>query len=206
MKEDLTKVDLADDLQNRHIRLVAGENRHGHQLRIHAPELLQGGRREDQSRRTDTLRHTPPYAESRPLEVREVELQPPGRGEVLIRVAAAGVCHSDLSVIDGTRPRPIPMVLGHEASGYVEACGEGVEDLKPGDQVVCIFAPGCGGCGPCAEGRPALCEPAAQRSGAGELLTGERRLSLGEIPVNHHVGVSAFAEYAVVARQSILKV
>lgn len=148
----------------------------------------------------------PPYAESRPLEVREVELQPPGRGEVLIRVAAAGVCHSDLSVIDGTRPRPIPMVLGHEASGYVEACGEGVEDLKPGDQVVCIFAPGCGGCGPCAEGRPALCEPAAQRSGAGELLTGERRLSLGEIPVNHHVGVSAFAEYAVVARQSILKV
>ena len=147
-----------------------------------------------------------PYVDSRPLEVREVELQDPGRGEVLIRIAAAGVCHSDLSVIDGTRPRPVPMVLGHEASGYVEACGEGIGDLQPGDQVVCIFAPGCGTCGPCAEGRPALCEPAAQHSGAGELLTGQRRLSIDASPVNHHVGVSAFAEYAVVSRQSILKV
>lgn len=148
----------------------------------------------------------PPYVDSRPLEVREVELQDPGRGEVLIRIAAAGVCHSDLSVIDGTRPRPVPMVLGHEAAGYVEACGEGIEDLKPGDQVVCIFAPGCGTCSPCAEGRPALCEPAAQHSGAGELLTGHRRLSIDTTQVNHHVGVSAFAEYAVVSRHSVLKV
>ena len=144
----------------------------------------------------------PPYVESLPLEVREVELQSPGRGEVLIRIAAAGVCHSDLSVMDGTRPRPVPMVLGHEAAGYVEACGEGVEGLKPGDQVV-IFARAAALAAP-APRRP-LCEPAAQHSGAGELLTGHRRLTDAG-PVNHHVGVSAFAEYAVVARQSILKV
>ena len=96
------------------------------------------------------------------LAVCELELAAPGPGEVRIRVAAAGVCHSDLSVINGTRPRPVPMVLGHEASGYVEEVGAGVDDLAPGDHVVCIFAPGCGNCLPCAEGRPALCTRAAK--------------------------------------------
>lgn len=146
------------------------------------------------------------YAAEKPLTVREVELAPPGPGEVLIRIAAAGVCHSDLSVINGTRPRPLPMVLGHEASGYVEEVGAGVDDLAPGDHVVCIFAPGCGRCTPCAEGRPALCEKAAKHHGVGELMTGHRRLSMDGRPVHHHVGVSAFASHAVVARQSLVKV
>ena len=140
------------------------------------------------------------------LTVREVTLDDPGRGEVLIRGAAAGVCHSDLSVINGTRPRPVPMVLGHEASGFVETVGPGVEDLAPGDHVVCIFAPGCGSCTRCAEGRPALCTRAARHHGAGELMTGHRRLSIDGQPVNHHVGVSAFATHAVLARQSLVKV
>ncbi|QGZ34525.1 zinc-dependent alcohol dehydrogenase family protein [Stappia indica] len=146
------------------------------------------------------------YAAEKPLIVREVELAPPGPGEVLIRIAAAGVCHSDLSVINGTRPRPLPMVLGHEASGYVEEVGAGVDDLAPGDHVVCIFAPGCGRCTPCAEGRPALCEKAAKHHGVGELMTGHRRLSMDGRPVHHHVGISAFASHAVVARQSLVKV
>lgn len=146
------------------------------------------------------------FAEEAPLEVREVDLAPPGRGEVLIRVAAAGVCHSDLSVINGTRPRPLPMVLGHEASGHVEEVGAGVDDLKPGDHVVCIFAPGCRNCTPCAEGRPALCERAAKHHGVGELMTGTRRLSLDGQPVNHHVGVSAFATRTVMDRRSVVKV
>lgn len=145
------------------------------------------------------------YAAEKPLTVREVELAPPGPGEVLIRIAAAGVCHSDLSVINGTRPRPLPMVLGHEASGYVEEVGAGVDDLAPGDHVVCIFAPGCGRCTPCAEGRPALCEKAAKHHGVGELMTGHRRLSMDGRPVHHHVGISAFASHAVVARQSLVK-
>lgn len=146
------------------------------------------------------------FETARALNVREVDLADPGRGEVLIRVAAAGICHSDLSVINGNRPRPAPMVLGHEASGFVEAVGHGVEDLAPGDHVVCIFAPGCGSCIPCAEGRPALCTRAAKHHAVGELMTGHRRLSMDGRAVNHHVGVSAFATHAVLARQSLVKV
>jgi len=147
-----------------------------------------------------------PYAESRPLAIEEVELGPPGPGEVLVRVRAASLCHSDLSVINGDRPRPMPMVLGHEAAGEVVECGAGVDDLAAGDQVIMVFVPSCGRCLPCAEGRPALCEPAAVANAAGSLASGARRLSLDGTPVNHHLGVSAFAEYCVAARASLVKV
>ena len=148
----------------------------------------------------------PPYATSRPLDVVELDLAPPGHGEVLVRMGAAGLCHSDLSVIDGSRPRPTPMALGHEAAGIVEALGEGVSDLKPGDHVVLVFVPSCGRCGPCAAGRPALCEPGAKANAAGTLLDGARRLAFRGEPVNHHLGVSAFADHAVVARESCVKI
>ena len=146
-----------------------------------------------------------PYAQSQPLKIREVELDPPGEGEVLIRIKAAGLCHSDLSVISGDRPRPVPMVLGHESAGEVAECGPGVTDLKPGDRVIMVFMPSCGCCLPCAEGRPALCEPGAAANGAGTLLSGARRLHMGGTTVNHHVGVSCFSEYAVVSRRSCVK-
>jgi alcohol dehydrogenase len=154
----------------------------------------------------ETIGLSAPYAESRPLKIREVELDPPGPGEVLVRVHAAGLCHSDLSVITGDRPRPVPMVLGHESAGEVLECGSGVTDLVPGDRVVLIFMPSCGACMPCAEGRPALCEPGAASNGAGTLLSGARRLRLNGAPVNHHVGVSCFAEMAVVSRRSCVKI
>lgn len=147
-----------------------------------------------------------PYASSKPLAIAEVELDGPGPGEVLVKVAAAGLCHSDLSVIAGNRPRPLPMVLGHEAAGIVEEVGAGVDDLAPGDHVVMVFVPSCGHCLPCAEGRPALCEPGAAANGAGTLLSGARRLSCDGAPVNHHIGVSAFAEYATVSRRSLVKI
>jgi alcohol dehydrogenase len=146
-----------------------------------------------------------PYADSRPLTVETVTLADPGPGEVLVRIAAAGLCHSDLSVINGDRPRPMPMALGHEASGVVERCGPGVDDLAPGDPVVMVFVPSCGCCAPCAEGRPALCEPGAAANGAGTLLSGARRITLDGRPVHHHVGVSAFAEHAVVSRRSLVR-
>ena len=146
-----------------------------------------------------------PYAQSKPLQVLEVELAPPGDGEVLIRIRAAGLCHSDLSVISGDRPRPVPMVLGHEAAGEVVECGPGVHDLKPGDRVVLVFMPSCGYCMPCMEGRPALCEPGAASNGAGTLLGGARRITMNGQPVNHHVGVSCFSELAVVSRRSCVK-
>ncbi|MEI9985985.1 MAG: alcohol dehydrogenase catalytic domain-containing protein [Aliidongia sp.] len=148
-----------------------------------------------------------PYAESRPLSIEELDLAAPGPGEVLVRVKAAGLCHSDLSVIAGVRPRPTPMALGHEAAGIVEECGAGVDDLAPGDHVVMVFVPSCGHCLPCAEGRPALCEPGAAANGAGTLLSGARRLGqAGGGTVHHHLGVSAFAEYAVVSRRSLVKI
>ncbi len=147
-----------------------------------------------------------PYAQSRPLKILEVELDPPGPGEVLVRVQAAGLCHSDLSVINGDRPRPLPMVIGHESAGEVLECGAGVTGLVPGDRVVMVFMPSCGGCLPCAEGRPALCEPGAASNGAGVLLAGGRRLRLNGEYVNHHVGVSCFAEQCVVSQRSCVKV
>ncbi|WP_159712016.1 zinc-binding dehydrogenase, partial [Geminicoccus flavidas] len=107
---------------------------------------------------------------------------------------------------NGDRPRPVPMVLGHEASGVVERCGAGVDDLVPGDHVIMVFVPSCGHCTCCSEGRPALCEPGNATNGQGSLLSGERRLSLGGQPVHHHIGVSAFAEHAVVSRRSLVKV
>jgi alcohol dehydrogenase len=146
-----------------------------------------------------------PYAESRPLQIRELDLDPPGAGEVLVRIRAAGLCHSDLSVISGDRPRPVPMALGHESAGEVVECGAGVTDLVPGDRVILVFMPSCGGCMPCMEGRPALCEPGAASNGAGTLLSGARRLHAGGVAVNHHVGVSCFADHAVVSRRSCVK-
>lgn len=147
-----------------------------------------------------------PYADSRPLSIETVTLDPPGPGEVLVAIKAAGLCHSDLSVINGDRPRPLPMALGHEAAGVVEALGEGVADLAIGDHVVMVFMPSCGHCNPCAEGRPALCEPGAAANGKGELLTGGRRIHDADGDLNHHLGCSAFAAHAVVSRRSLVKV
>ena len=147
-----------------------------------------------------------PYADSRPLQIETVDLAPPGPGEILIRIAAAGLCHSDLSVINGDRPRPLPMALGHEASAVVVETGAGVSDLSPGDHVVVVFIPSCGHCQPCAVGRPALCEPGAAANGAGTLLSGARRISQVGAPVNHHLGCSVFAEHAVVSRHSVVKI
>jgi alcohol dehydrogenase len=147
-----------------------------------------------------------PYSRSKPLAIATVDLDPPGPGEVLVQIRAAGLCHSDLSVINGDRPRVMPMALGHEAAGIVEDLGEGVDDLKRGDHVVLVFVPSCGQCDRCAEGRPALCEPAAAANAAGTLLSGARRIRQSGQPIHHHLGCSAFAEYATVSRRSLVKI
>ena len=147
-----------------------------------------------------------PFAKSKPVKVEEIELDPPGFGEVLVKVAAAGLCHSDLSVVNGNRPRAMPMVLGHEGSGVIEELGEGVDDYEIGDHVVFIFVPSCGKCISCKEGKPALCDPGLAANGAGTLLSGEKKISLNGNLINHQVGVSCFAEYAVVSSKSLVKV
>ena len=92
----------------------------------------------------DRMQQAAPYAQSRPVSVETVHLGDPGIGEVRVRITAAGLCHSDLSIINGDRPRPMPMVLGHEAAGIVDACGPGVTDLARGDAVALVFVPSCG--------------------------------------------------------------
>ncbi len=148
-----------------------------------------------------------PYADSRPLVISDVELDEPGPGEMLVKIGAAGLCHSDLSVIDGSRPRVMPMVLGHEAAGTVVSTGPGVERFAAGDRIAVAFVPACGDCRPCRQGRAALCEPGAAANTAGTLLTGGRRLhdAAGD-PLHHHLGVSAFADHAVVAPESAIPI
>ena len=148
-----------------------------------------------------------PYGDSQPLQLEELELGAPRAGELLVRIEAAGVCHSDLSVVDGSRLRPLPMALGHEAAGVVEEVGAGVRDVKPGDHVVLCFVPSCGVCAECSSGRPRLCAPAAAVNGAGALLHGPPLLRDGKGQVvQHHLGVSGFAQRAVVARESAVVV
>lgn len=147
-----------------------------------------------------------PYAQSRPLSIETISLAPPGPGELLVKMTAAGLCHSDLSVIDGSRPRIMPMALGHEAAATVVECGAGVSAYAPGDNLVFSFVPACGHCQPCATGRAALCEPGAKANVAGTLLSGARRLHSNGGDINHHLGVSGFAEYAVVSAASAVKV
>ncbi|MCX2715362.1 alcohol dehydrogenase catalytic domain-containing protein [Mycolicibacterium sp. J2] len=154
----------------------------------------------------DAIGTAGPYAASRPLHVVELDLAAPGPTEILVRVEAAGLCHSDLSVVDGNRPRPVPMLLGHEAAGIVERVGANVHDLDVGRRVVMTFLPRCGTCGACASDVPTPCEPGSAANGAGELLAGGTRLSRAGHAVRHHLGVSAFATHAVVDRRSVVPV
>ncbi|MFT3800864.1 MAG: zinc-dependent alcohol dehydrogenase family protein [Burkholderiaceae bacterium] len=157
-----------------------------------------------------------PYADSKPLSIEEVELAPPGPGELLVKIRAAGLCHSDLSAINGDRPWPMPIVVGHEAAAEVLEVGSAVTDIQVGDHVVLIFRASCGACPSCSVGRPALCGPAGEANGAGTLLGGYRRLSsvapsLGIDgsaggPLHHHLGCAAFAEHATVSRRSVVKI
>ncbi|MFF8186005.1 alcohol dehydrogenase catalytic domain-containing protein [Microbacterium sp. NPDC016588] len=150
--------------------------------------------------------NTRPFAESRPILVSEVDLDEPGPGEVLVRIECAGLCHSDLSVVDGSRPRPVPMLLGHEAAGRVEELGEGVDDVTVGQRVVMTFLPRCEQCPECRTGGRLPCRNGSASNAAGSLLGGGQRLHRGHDAVAHHLGVSGFASHAVVSRRSIVPV
>ncbi|WP_297004449.1 alcohol dehydrogenase catalytic domain-containing protein, partial [uncultured Corynebacterium sp.] len=150
-----------------------------------------------------------PYADSHPLTVSDLELTAPGPTEVLVKVEAAGLCHSDLSVVDGNRPRPVPMLLGHEAAGLVVSTGDQVTDLTEGERVTMAFLPRCGECDGCRTDGQLPCERGTASNTAGTLLHGTRHLTRdtadGTETVQHHLGVSGFATYAVVDRASLVK-
>jgi alcohol dehydrogenase len=147
-----------------------------------------------------------PYAQSSPLVIEDLELDAPGQGEVLVELVGAGLCHSDLSTINGSRARPVPMVLGHEASGIVRELGPGVSELKVDDRVVFSYVPMCGRCLCCATGRPALCEAGAVSNTAGTLLGGGVRFRKGSAKMLHHLGVSGFSQFTVARQESLIKI
>jgi alcohol dehydrogenase len=146
-----------------------------------------------------------PYAASQPITVGELDLDPPGSGELLVRIEAAGLCHSDLSVVDGNRVRPVPMLLGHEAAGRVEEVGDGTP-LEVGQRVVLTFLPRCGECSACATDGLAPCQPGSAANGAGRLVGDGQRLHRDGKDVFHHLGVSGFATHAVVHHTSVVPV
>ena len=135
-----------------------------------------------------------PYRESWPMVVETLELDGPEAGELLVEIEAAGLCHSDLSTIEGIRPRPLPLVPGHEAAGIVRALGKGVEDVEVGDHVVMVFVMSCGACADCVGGRPNLCAVSARAKAQGTLIAGGHRIHLDGRPINHAAGISCFAE------------
>lgn len=141
------------------------------------------------------------------ISIEDVDLAAPGPGEVRVKIAAAGVCHSDLHVTTGAWEVPAPVVLGHEGSGVVSAVGPGVDDLEPGDHVVLSWVPGCGECRACRAGRPAQCSLVASVvAPGGTLYDGTTRLSNQRGTVHHYLGVSSFAEAVVVPRSGAIKV
>ncbi len=143
----------------------------------------------------------------RPVEVEDVQLDPPKAAEVLVRVAAAGVCHSDVRLADGELGnKRWPMVLGHEGAGVVEYVGEGVTHVAPGDHVAFSFVPACGVCRPCRAGRPNLCEPAGRNGFAGTLMDGTSRLHANGTTLQHGLMTACFAEQTVVAAAGAVKI
>ena len=147
-----------------------------------------------------------PFAETKPLKIVGLELDAPRPDQVQVRIPAAGQCHKDLTVVDGNRPRPTPMLLGHEASGIVEQVGANVTDLKPGQQVSTVFLPRCGECENCLTDGKLPCLPGTATNNAGQLPGEAFRLHRDGKQVFHHVGVSGFATHAVVNRQSVVPV
>ena len=147
-----------------------------------------------------------PYCESKPLQIEEVELDGPKRGEVLVQIKAVGLCHSDLVAINGERGKPMPIVIGHEAAGIVVELGEGVQGFDKGDHVVPTYVASCGHCEMCAVGRPALCEPATMTNADAVLWDGTTRLHKNGQRIHHHSGVAGFAEYAVMSKDALIKI
>ena len=144
------------------------------------------------------------YATRQPLVVEDVEVLEPGPGEVLVRYAATGVCHSDLHVVTGDMPHPLPVVLGHEGAGYVEKIGSGVTRVKVGDHVVTSYIPSCGGCRFCIVGQPNLCE--LRDKPRDLMLDGTTRFRKDGQSIHHFLQVSSFAERAVLLQEGVIPI
>ncbi len=149
-----------------------------------------------------SIHNEQPYAQHRPLALCDIEIEDPHPGELLVKIEAAGLCHSDLSRVNGDRVGVAPVLLGHEGCGRVVAAGAGVDDIAIGDKVALVFHTRCGECETCTGARWSLCPTGLSTAASGELLRGGRRLRLDGQAVSHHAGASVFAEYAVIDRRT----
>jgi S-(hydroxymethyl)glutathione dehydrogenase/alcohol dehydrogenase len=141
------------------------------------------------------------------LTIEEVDLMPPQKGEVLIRIIATGVCHTDAYTLSGDDPEGIfPVILGHEGAGIVEALGEGVTSLEVGDHVIPLYTPECGECKFCKSGKTNLCQAIRATQGQGLMPDGTSRFSINGETIYHYMGTSTFAEHTVVAEISLAKI
>jgi alcohol dehydrogenase len=148
-----------------------------------------------------------PFSKSAPFAVEEVELEGPGEGEILVEVRAAGLCHSDLLLVEGRGKRAVPYVGGHEGAGIVREVGRGIGWLKPGDHVDMTVPSGCGHCSYCLDSRAVLCDSVSESRAIGTLPNGQRRIKSRQgKPLHHYAGVSSFAQYAVTVPGALVKV
>jgi len=142
------------------------------------------------------------YEHNKPLVIEDIEIEDPKPGEVMVKIVAAGVCHSDISHMEGIVPTPLPMVMGHEGAGVVEKVGEGVTRLQPGDHVILVWVPSCGVCRNCARGKPYLCASGPMAT----MRDGTTRFKKGEQRIFHQTAVSSFAEYTVTHEDAVVKI
>ncbi len=147
------------------------------------------------------------WSAKEPLSIEEVDLEAPKAGEVLVRIVATGVCHTDAYTLSGIDPEGIfPTILGHEGAGVVEALGEGVTSLKVGDHVIPLYTPECRECKFCLSGKTNLCSRIRLTQGKGLMPDGTTRFSKNGKPIYHYMGTSTFAEYTVVPEISLAKI
>ncbi|EWH11740.1 zinc-binding alcohol dehydrogenase [Catenovulum agarivorans DS-2] len=147
------------------------------------------------------------WGPKQPLKIEEVEVMPPQKGEVLIKVVASGVCHTDAFTLSGEDPEGIfPAILGHEGGGIVEAVGEGVTSLAVGDHVIPLYTPECGECKFCLSGKTNLCQKIRETQGKGLMPDGTTRFYKDGQPIYHYMGCSTFAEYTVLPEISLAKI
>ncbi|GDX60420.1 S-(hydroxymethyl)glutathione dehydrogenase [Nitrosomonadaceae bacterium] len=147
------------------------------------------------------------WAPDQPLSIEQVDLIPPQRGEVLVRIVATGVCHTDAYTLSGKDPEGrFPTILGHEGGGVVEALGEGVTSVAVGDHVIPLYTPECGECNFCKSGKTNLCQAIRATQGRGLMPDGTTRFSKNGVPIYHYMGTSTFSEYTVIPEISLAKI
>ncbi len=147
------------------------------------------------------------WGPNQPLKIEEVDLEGPKKGEVLVRIIASGVCHTDAYTLSGQDSEGVfPVILGHEGAGIVEEVGEGVTSVKKGDHVIPLYTPECGTCKFCTSGKTNLCVRIRATQGKGLMPDGTTRFSKDGQPIFHYMGCSTFAEYTVVAEISLAKI